>query len=66
MSTYHRDSNNREVCDLEFAGRYPDVFIARATYIDDGSDVPESELDFIQAEFAKRGECLCRECRECA
>jgi hypothetical protein len=54
------DSQGRELCDLEFDGRgKADTFLARATYLDDGSDVPEHEL-----EFSTKAMCLCYECRE--
>lgn len=53
------DSNHRELCDLEFDGNYPDIFIAKATYLDDGTDVPEEELD-----AAADGLCLCQQCQE--
>lgn len=52
------DSQKREVCDLEIEGRGVDRFIAKATYLDDGSDVPEHELINMAAD------CLCRDCLE--
>jgi hypothetical protein len=57
----YRDSTGREVCDLEFDGKGKETYIAKATYLDDGSDVPEHELDFISD-----GVCFCLICRECA
>lgn len=61
-----RDSAGREVCDLEFEGRYPDIFISRAAYHDDGCEVPEDELDWIAQNAADHGECLCAQCLEAA
>lgn len=56
------DSAGRKLVDLEFEGRGKvDTFLAKATYADDGSDVPEDEL-----EFATKGYCLCHDCRESA
>lgn len=53
------DSKGREVCDLEYDGRGKETYIAKATYLDDGSDVPENELELMA-----KGECLCFQCRE--
>ncbi len=61
MRKYYRDSTGRDVTDLEFDGGGKETYIAKASYVDDGSDVPEDELDFIG-----RGECFCYQCRECA
>lgn len=59
MTRHWRDSTGREVCDLEFDGRGVDRFIAKATYLDDGTDVPEDELEWMA-----KGECLCWDCRD--
>ncbi len=61
MSKKWYDSTGREVCDLEFDGRGKETYIMKATYLDDGSDVPEDEL----YEMGK-GECFCYGCRESA
>lgn len=58
---YYKDSTGREVCDLEFDGHGKESYIAKASYLDDGSDVPEDELDFIG-----QGECFCLDCMESA
>lgn len=55
------DSDGREVCDLEFDGGGKETYIAKASYVDDGSDVPEEELEFVG-----QGECFCYSCREAA
>ena len=54
-----RDSAGREVCDLEFDGRGKESYLTKASYSDDGSDVPEDELDYIGI-----GQCFCSQCRE--
>lgn len=54
-----KDSNGRGVCDMGREGSGVDAYIARAVYVDDGSDVPEDELDYLA-----RGECLCWDCWE--
>lgn len=56
-----KDSNGREVCDFEFDGRGKETYIAKASYLDDGSDVPEYELEALG-----RGQCFCFNCRESA
>lgn len=61
MSREWKDSKGREVEDVVIEGRGVDMFIARATYVDDGSEVPEDELDLLA-----QGECLCRGCQESA
>lgn len=53
------DSQGHEVCDVVIEGRGVDRYIAKATYLDDGSEVPEDEL----IDMAD-GECLCRDCLE--
>ena len=53
------DSQGREVCDIEFAGGGKETYVAKATYLDDGSPVLEDELDVMFD-----GQCLCRDCRE--
>lgn len=54
------DSNGRELCDVEREpGGKVDSYLRRASYLDDGSEVPEEELD-----FAAEGVCLCYECWE--
>lgn len=54
------DSNGRRLVDLEFEGRgKADTFLAKAIYDDDGTEVPDHEL-----EFATQGYCLCYDCRE--
>lgn len=59
-----QDSTGRVVCDIEFDGRYPDTFISRGTYLDDGSRVPDEELDWMTFTASRNGECLCSQCRE--
>ena len=54
------DSKGRQLFDVEFDGRGKETFIRSAVY-EDGSEVPEDELD-----EAARGECLCFQCRECS
>lgn len=61
MTRKWRDSKGREVCDVEFDGSGRETFIARATYLDDWTDVPDDELDWMA-----EGECLCLQCREAA
>ena len=53
------DSTGREICDLEIDGQGVDRFISKATYLDDGSDVPEEELDYVA-----KTKCLCSQCLE--
>lgn len=59
--SYYRDSTGRDMCDLEFDGRGEETYIAKASYLDDGTDVPEEELNTIG-----EGDCFCFNCRESA
>lgn len=47
-----KDSKGRE-CEIEISGSdYDDVMVECGTYTDDGSAVPEAELDIIQVIYA--------------
>lgn len=52
--TKWRDSTGREIDDVEIDhGRDPvDSFIQSATYLDDGSAVPEVELDWMTYHYS--------------
>jgi hypothetical protein len=52
------DSKGREVCDVEFDGGGKETYISSAVYLDDGSEVPEEELEGMA-----EGQCLCGQCR---
>jgi len=46
MKTF--DSKDR-LCRVEYSGSGPDeLYVEAATYVDDESDVPEEELEYIQ------------------
>lgn len=45
------DSQGRPVFDLEVTGHDEDAYITRAVY-DDGSPVPDNELDYLTTAYA--------------
>ena len=61
MRRHYRDSQGREMCNVEFDGRGKETFVSKATYVDDGSDVPDYELDTLS-----NSDCFCFCCRESA
>lgn len=52
MSTTYTDSTGREIVDIEFdRNQDGSRFVLRAVYLDDGSQVPDCELDWLQSEY---------------